>query len=95
MTLGYWRLPLVILLHICSGDLKSSAPFLRPLERSTMSQRCPSRGLVGNERLSLETVCADMDTLSVDSAFASLTEDENLPETAQDILTSPMVSVCV
>jgi hypothetical protein len=30
----------------------------------------------GNVRLSLDLACADMETLSIDSAFASLTEDE-------------------
>ncbi|XP_029496072.1 ribosomal protein S6 kinase alpha-2-like isoform X1 [Oncorhynchus nerka] len=33
-------------------------------------------GVSGNVRLSLDLACADMETLSIDSAFASLTEDE-------------------
>ncbi|KAM9559807.1 ribosomal protein S6 kinase alpha-2-like isoform 1-T1 [Salvelinus alpinus] len=43
----------------------------------TMSHRQYSlTGVSGNVRLSLDLPCADVETLSIDSAFASLTEDE-------------------
>lgn len=52
--------------------------------------QCSLTGVSGNVRLSLDLACADMETLSVDSAFASLTEDEGPYE---ELLNTPEDSI--